>query len=154
MADLIAAETSREGAVMGSTNKNHAWSWCQFTKYPETVGIGQDVFLDSFTRSQRNKIIGAFAMALREEWFSLAAHDTLASGTIQNTISKISATFRENGLPNPTKDNNLQLSFILQHQFRAYKNADPNEHPRKAIPTCVIAKIAKQKLTKLQCAIS
>jgi hypothetical protein len=120
----------------------------------ETIGIGQDVFLISFTRSQQNKIIGAFAMALQEGWFSSAAHDTLALGTIRNTISDISATFRENGQPNPTKDNNLQLSFILQCQFRAYKNADPKEHQPKVIPTCVIAKIAKQKLMELQCAIS
>ena len=92
-------------------------------------------------------------MALREEWFSLAAHDTLASGTIQNTILDISATFRKNGQPNPTKDNDLQLSFILHRQFRAFKNANPKEKQQKAIPACVIAKIAKQKLTELQRAI-
>jgi hypothetical protein len=82
MADLIAAETSREGAVTRSTHENHAWSWHQFTKYLVTIGIGHGVFLDSFTRSQQNKIIGTFAMALREGRFSSAAHDTLALGTI------------------------------------------------------------------------
>jgi hypothetical protein len=148
MADLITVETSREGALTGSTHKNHAWLWCQFTKYLGTICIGQDVFLDSFTRSQQNKIIGTFAMALQEGRFSSAAHDTLALGTIQNTISDISATFRENGRPDPTMDNDRQLSFILQCQFRAYKNADPKEHQQKAIPACVIAKIAKQKLTE------
>ena len=34
---------------------------------------------------------------LREGRFSSAAHDKLASGTIRNSISDISATFRENG---------------------------------------------------------
>jgi hypothetical protein len=82
MADLITAETSREGAVMGITHKNHAWLWFQFVKYLGIIGIGQDVFLDSFTRSQQNKIIGAFAMALWERQFCSAAHDTLALGTI------------------------------------------------------------------------
>jgi hypothetical protein len=154
MADLIAAETSCEGAVTGSTHENHARSWHQFTKYLGTIGIGQDVFLDSFTGSQQNKIIGAFAMTLREGRFSSAAHDTLASGTIQNTILDISATFRKNGQPNPTKDGDLQLSFILQRQFRTYRNANPKEHQQKAIPTCIIAKITKQTLTELQCAIS
>ncbi len=120
MADLIAAETSREGAVTGSTNKNHAWLRHQFTKYLGTISIGHNVFLDSFTRSQQNKIIGAFAMALREGRFSSAAHDTLALETIRNTISDI-ATFKENSWPNPTKDNNLQLSFVIQCQFWAYK---------------------------------
>jgi hypothetical protein len=153
MADLIAAVSSREGAVTGSTHKNHAQLWHRFTKYLGTISIGHNVFLNSFTRSQQNKIIGAYAMALREGQFSLAAHDTLALGTIWNRILDISATFRENGQPNPTKDNDLQLRFILQCQFHAYKNANPKEHQQKAIPACVIAKISKQTLTGLQCAI-
>ena len=60
-------------------------------------------------------------------------------------------TFWENHQPNPTKDNNLQLSFILQRQFRAFKNKDPKEKQQKAIPACVITKIAKRKLIELQC---
>jgi hypothetical protein len=120
-----------------------------FSKYLGSIDIGNDLFLNSFTRSQQNKIIGAFAMALQQGQFLGPAHDTLALGTIQNTISDTSATFRENGQPNPTKDNNLQLSFILQCQFQAYKNAKPKEKQQKAIPTCIIAKIAKQQLTEL-----
>jgi hypothetical protein len=104
---------------MGSKHENHAGSWRRFTKYLGTIGIGQDVFLDSFTRSQQNKIIGAFAKALWEGRFSSTAHDTLALGKIQNTISDISATCRENGQPNPTNNNNLQLSFILQCHIQA-----------------------------------
>ncbi len=36
----------------------------RFTKYLRTIGIIHNVFLDSFTRSEQNKIIGAFAIAL------------------------------------------------------------------------------------------
>jgi hypothetical protein len=93
-------------------------------------------------------------MTLRQGWFLGPAYDTLALGTIRNTISDISLTFWESGQPNLTKDNNLQLSFILQRQFRAFKNEGPPKKQQKAIPACVIAKIAKQKLTELQCAIS
>jgi len=93
-------------------------------------------------------------MALREGRFSSAAHDKLTSGTIRNSISDISATFRENGQPNPTKDDDLQLSFILHRQFRAYKNEDPKEKQQKVIPTCIIAKIAKKYLMPLQRTIS
>ncbi len=49
--DLVAAETSREGAVTGSTHENQAWSLHRFSKYLHSIGIGQDVFLDSFTGS-------------------------------------------------------------------------------------------------------
>ncbi len=152
MADLVAAEIACEGAVTGSTHKNQAWLWQQFSKYLDSIGLGHDFFLESFTRSQRNKIIGAFAMALRQGQYSGKAYATLALGTIQNTISDISLTFRENGRPNPTKDKDLQLSFILQRQFWAFKNADPKEKQQKAIPACIITEIAKRKLMELQCA--
>jgi len=93
-------------------------------------------------------------MALRQGRYSGKAYDTLASGTIKNTISDVSSTFRENGRPNPTKDDDLQLSFVLQRQFRAFKNKDPKEKQQKAIPVCVIAEIAKRQLTEQQCTIS
>jgi hypothetical protein len=127
VADLVAAETALEGAVTGSTHENHTRSWNRFTKYLDSIGLSHDVFLDSFTRSQRNKIFGAFVIAVRQGRFSTKAHDTLALGTVRNTILDISATFRENDRQNPTKDDDLQLSFILSRQFRAFKNADPKE---------------------------
>ena len=154
MVDLVAAETAREGAVTGGTHENQARSWRRFTKYLDSIGLGHDLYLESLTRTQRNRIIGAFAMALRQGRYSGKAHDTLATGTIRNSISDISSTFRENGRPNPTKDDDLQLSFLLQRQFRAFKNADPKEKQQKAIPACVIAEIAKRQLTELQCATS
>jgi hypothetical protein len=92
-------------------------------------------------------------MALRQGRFLGPSHDTLAVGTIQNTISDICATFRENSQPNPTKDDDLQLSFILHRQFRAFKNADPKEKQQKAVPACIIAEIAKRNLTESQRAI-
>jgi hypothetical protein len=132
--DLVADGTSREGAVTRGTHENQAQSWHRFSKYLESIQIGHEISLDSFTRSQQNKIIRAFAMALRQGQYSGKAYDTLALGTIQNTISDISLNFREIGRPNPTKDNDLQLSFILQRQFRAFKNKDPKEKQQKVIP--------------------
>jgi hypothetical protein len=64
--DLVAAETAREGAVTGSTHENQARSWRRFNKYLDSIGLAHDPYLESFSRSQRNRIIGAFAMALRQ----------------------------------------------------------------------------------------
>jgi hypothetical protein len=114
VADLIAVETAREGEVRRSTHENHARSRQQFTKYLGSIGISHNVFLDSFTRSQQNKIIGTFAVALQQGQFLTKAHGTLALGTMKKNISDLSTTFRDNSSPNPTKDNNLQHSFILQ----------------------------------------
>ena len=92
-------------------------------------------------------------MALWQGRYSEKAYDTLASGTIRNTILDVSSTFPKNGRSNPTKDEDLQLSFILQQLFCAFKNKDPKEKQQKPIPTCVIAKIAKQQLTEQRCVI-
>ncbi len=50
------------------------------------------------------------------------------------TILDMSVTYRENGRPNPTTGDNLQLSFILQWQYPAYKNANPKEKQQKSHP--------------------
>ena len=71
-------------------------------------------------------------MALRQGPFWGPAHSTLALGTIRNTISWI--YLWENGQPNPTKDDDLQLSFILHQQFQAFKNANPKEKHQKSHP--------------------
>ena len=47
VADCIAAKTSLEGTVTGSTHENHARLWHHFTKYLRTIGISNDIFLDS-----------------------------------------------------------------------------------------------------------
>jgi hypothetical protein len=108
---------NREGAVTGGTHESQARSWGRFQQYVESIGLGNDVYLDSFTRSQQNRIMGAFAMAMRQARFSGPSYDRLAEGTIQNSISDVCSTFRENGRPNPTKDDNRQLSFVLQRLF-------------------------------------
>jgi hypothetical protein len=153
VADLVAAETACEGAVTGNTHENQAWLWRRFTKYLDSIGLSHDPYLEFFSQPQRNRIIRAFAMALWQGQYLGKAHDTLATGTIRNSILDLSLTFWKNGQPNPTKDKDLQLSFLLQQQVRAFKNADPKEKQQKAIPACVITKISKQRLTELHCAI-
>ncbi len=80
MADCIAAQAAREAAVTGKTH--------------------QDQTLD------RIKLLGAFAMAMREAQFSRASHVQLVKGSIAGAISHVSQTFREHGRPDPTLDDN------------------------------------------------
>ncbi len=116
VADLIAAEAAREGAVMGSTHEDGSRAWKRFSLYLDSIGLSNNTFLDSFTRPQPNKIIGCLAMAMREGRFSHRSHGTLACGTVRNTISSVSQTFREHGRPNPTNDEDLwQLKSTLRH---------------------------------------
>jgi hypothetical protein len=153
LADLDAAETACEGAVMRSTHEDHARSLQCWTQYLTFIGLGQDPFLNKLSTNHRNLTICASASAIREGRFSSKSHKQLATGTVRNTISNICATFRENCRQNPSKDKDLQPCFLIQQQFCAYKNKDPKEKQHKAIPICDIAEIAKCKATELQLAI-
>jgi hypothetical protein len=51
------------------------------------------------------------------------------------------------------KDKDLQSCFLLQWQYQSYINDNPKQKQQKAIPMCIIAKMAKQKSTELKAAI-
>jgi hypothetical protein len=70
-------------------------------------------------------------MTVREARFSRASHEQLAAGTVKDTMQYVWATFRENGYPNPSIDNDGLPAFILQREFRSFKNTDPEENIKK-----------------------
>ena len=154
LADLHAAKTAREGAVTGKTHADQARAWTKWKQWCGSIGVDNDVLLDGFTRHQRLKLIGAFAMALRSGRFSRQTHGTLVEGTVRGAISYVAQTFRDEGRPNPTRDEDGELGRILSRQFRAFRNEDPNPTQQKAIPPCVIGNLAKKTFTETQRAIS
>ena len=89
-------------------------------------------------------------MAMRCGRFSGPSFDSLAEGTIRSTISYVAQTFRENGRPNPTKDEDGELGRLLSRQYRAFKNADPPPVQQKALPACVLRELAKKTITETQ----
>ena len=115
-----------------------------------TEGLSDDYFLESFTRPQRIKLIGAFAMAMRGARFSGPAFDTLAEGTIRGAISFVAQTFRDCDQLNPTRDEDGELGRLLSCLFRAFRNADPNPKQQKALPMIVLKEMAKMIATESQ----
>ena len=150
MADLNAAEVARERAVTGKTHDHEHRSWSRWTKYLESIGIHNDDFLDDFSQPQRTLLIGAFAMALREGRFSGPAYDSLATGTITNTISSVAQTFRENGRRNPSLDDDRKLSILLSRLYRAFRNTDKPLKQQKALPVIVLKELANLGETETQ----
>ena len=154
MADLNAAEITRERAVTGKTHDHEHRSWDRWCTYLESIGIHNDQFLDEFSQPQRTLLVGAFAVALREGRFSGSAYDSLATGTITNTISSVAQTFRENGRRNPSLDDDRKLSVLLSRLYRAFRNTDKPLKQQKALPVIVLKELANLLETETQRAIS
>jgi hypothetical protein len=152
MADCIAAQAAHKTAVTGKTHKEQARSWKQWTTFCSWIGLN-DPFLDDSTCHTRIKLLGAFAMAMREACFSRPTHIRLAKGSISGAFSHVYQTFRKHGRPNPSLDDNGKTGFLLQQELRAFKKADPAEKHQKAIPMSVISALTKQQLSELDQAI-
>ena len=148
MADLSTAKTTREGAVERGTHEKQSRAWRRWTTYCESIGLEHNLFLDEFTRHQRIKIFGAFAVALREGRFSKRANGTMASKSVKSSIDLVAATFRENGYGNPTRDEDLDTAFLLQRQYRALAKGDAKEKQQKALPVDVIRTVAHNQTTE------
>ena len=79
---------------------------------------------------------------------------TLRRTIFENTINNVVATFRSEGRPNPTRDSDGQIAWILSRQYRAYKNHDPKEKHEKALPSCILTRIALNQTSETRQAIS
>eukprot|EP00984_Skeletonema_dohrnii_P016767 scaffold7500_cov75-Skeletonema_dohrnii-CCMP3373.AAC.3 len=154
MADLNAAEVARQAAVSGKTHDDQARAFRRWNEWCSQVGLDEDRFLDFFSRYERIRLLGAFAMAMREGRFSGPAYVTLAESTIRGTISYVAQTFRDNDRPNPTKDEDGDLGRVLSRQFRAFRNQYPKPKQQKALPICVLSEMAKNTSTETKKAIS
>jgi hypothetical protein len=148
MADLCAADTARADAVTRKTHEDHDRTWLRWKSYLDSVGLIDDYFLDSFNRTQRIRLVGAFMQALRQGRFSGPSYETLAGTTIDNALSSLVQTFRDNDRPNPTLDADGKLGRLLQQQKRAYANKDPAPKQQKALPCVVLKELARMEATE------
>jgi hypothetical protein len=121
--------------------------WCK------SIGCN-DLYLKKFSQVEQNLLLGAFAMAVRKGRFTKNCTEPLVEGTVRGTISHVVQAFRESGRQNPSKDADNMLSILLSRQFRAYCNNDPKEVQQKALPFCVLEKLAKRQVSELYKAIS
>jgi len=135
VADCVAAQIARERAVERGTHEKQDRVWRRWKEYTRSIGIKEDLFLENFSRDHRHIIIGAFAMAVRESSFSRASHERLAAGTVKDTVQHVCATFRENGYPNPSIDDNGLPAFILQREFRSLKIPNQKKSIKKQYPS-------------------
>ena len=74
----------------------------------------------------------------------------MAESTIRSSISSLVSSFRESGRPNPTKDEDMELGWVLHRLFRAFKNDDPKIAHQKAVPISVISELGKRQNTETE----
>ena len=65
MADLLTAAASCEQAVTGVTHDDRDWAWLRWKQWCESTGL-TDFYLDQFSQTEQNLLLGAFAVALQE----------------------------------------------------------------------------------------
>jgi hypothetical protein len=85
--------------------------------------------------------MSAFAQAIREGTFSSRNNQYLAEGTVSTTISYVAQAFRSNNRRDPRLDKDGKTCFLLQEQFRGYKNQDGSAKKQKALPMMVLRKM-------------
>jgi hypothetical protein len=116
MADCVAAQGTRESTVQQGTHAKQARAWKRWGEYNKLIG-NNDLSLELFTKHQQIKPVGAFASTLHEGHVSGKYHDKLVEKTVTDSIQYVCATFRENGFPNPTFNDNTMSGFILQRLY-------------------------------------
>ena len=153
MGYFAAAEATKESAVTRTTQADQSRAWKRWREWCAEVGLSKDLFLDSFTSGQKIKLLGAFAMALRQGRFSPKSNEPLVESTIRSSILYVAQTFRENDRPNPTKDEDGELGRFLSRLFRAFKNQDPKPTQQKALPAVVLRQLSNMRFSESQIAI-
>jgi hypothetical protein len=150
VADLSAALSARETAVGQKTHKNKARAWDRYKKWCQQVGLGDNPFLDGFSRQHQIEVMGAFAMTICDGQFSQQNDDPLAQKTVADTLNFVAVTFQEHGREDPPKDVNNNVARLLHRQLRSYKKDDPKTVEQKALPLCVICLIFSDRSSELQ----
>jgi hypothetical protein len=81
------------------------------------IGITSDIYLDTFNRGQRHKILSAFAQAIREGRFSTQPSKSLKVDSIRASLDHVAQAFKLANRPDQCPDSNGKLAFLLQRQL-------------------------------------
>ena len=98
--------------------------------------------------------MSAFAQAIREATFSQRNRGELVEGTVNASLSYVAQAFRADNRPDPRLDIDGKLCFLLQEQFRGYRNQDGTKNKQKALPMKVLRKMHELSTTDRDKAIA
>lgn len=150
MADLLASQSAVNSAVVPGTNKKQALAWSRYCSYLKSIGIGNDQYLEQFSKPQKHRILAAFANAIRSNRFNPRKKEPNKSEHCKSTISCVAQTYRLAGYEDPTLDADRKPAFILQRQFRHYASTDRSPIQQAAVTGSILRKFHQIALTNLE----
>ena len=80
--------------------------------------------LEGFHTYQQIIFLSGFAKAVRTGTSSERRSGYLVEGSVATTTAHVAQIFRANNIKNPRLDQDGKTSFMLQEQFRGYRNLD------------------------------
>ena len=102
-------------------------------KFLKHIELDHDEFLDSLSKTDRVRIIGAFAQAIRDRDFSRSGPQELASGMCKEAMDKMSEVFRVNYRCDPRHGESDKEDNGLELLYKGYTNNDPAPKQQKAL---------------------
>ena len=151
---INAAANARADATVGETKTKRVAAWRCWNDFLIAIGLEKILFLDGFTSFHKNIIMSAFAQAMRESTFSRQSKESLVQSTVETTLSYVAQTFRAGDRPDPRLDLDGKTCFLLQEQWRGYKNTDKYRKKQKALPASVLRKMYKLSTTEWEIALT
>jgi len=124
MTDLIAAESTRKGAVVEGTNAKFALAWKHYKSYLISIGINNNWYLNNFSREKKIRLLGAFCNVIREGQLHSKSLRTNKSESVRAILDNVSQAFKLAGRSDPRLDRDGKFAFVLQRQLRGYRSSD------------------------------
>ena len=137
---FMTAKDARNTATVESIKTKRSSAWQHWNSYLHSIGF-DDIYLVKFDLSHKNDIIAGFSQAVRVGTFSPSNIGYLVGETVSTTIAHVTQTFRANNRNDPRLDSDGKTCFILQEQYRGYKNQNGPKRKQKALPMIAVRKV-------------
>jgi hypothetical protein len=139
-----------DSAVVPGTNAKQTLAWSRYTSYLQSIGITDYTYLEQFNNPQKQRILGAFATAIRSNHFNPGKRDPIKSDHCKSAINFMAQAYRMAGHEDPTLNANGKPSFILQRQFRHFSNTDKPPTQQAAVTGSILRKFHQLTTTNLE----
>jgi hypothetical protein len=146
-------ESAAQGAVVQGTNVKQTRTWNRFKYYLLSIGTKDDADLNNFSRTQKHKILGAFAHSIRSGRYGIKPARDVKSESVCISLDGVAQAFKLADSADPRLDIGGGLVFFLQRQLRGYATVYPPPSPQVAITATVLQEFYKLSISSYDTAL-